>query len=190
MSSPTTTTCSSYSAMAPNATGTGAPTSSPRRFPARQPTQAAAVAAVGGWSHTAMLLDTQGDITERAKLFKLRPSTASGTDGSLHLMPLASWPCHRRIVIPSWVAVTILADAVRPIISAGGHLRVCRNWRPDGSAFGACCCAGKLRSPAHAPQARPHPARLQRLQGVRQSYAKDAPQVADPSCPGGWHHRW
>ncbi len=87
---------------------------------------------------------------------------ASGTDGTSHAtraagLPITdgSSPCssccddpsvasdprsrHERIVTRARSARTIPAPR---------HLQACSNCRQHGSAFGACCCAGKLRSPA------------------------------------------
>jgi hypothetical protein len=84
--------------------------------------------------------------------------------------------------------VTIRAGASARSFPVGRRLRACGNWRASGSAFGACCCAGKLRSPAPltASPASPGPAPGTSTgpPNPRQRPAKAPPQVAYRSCAG------
>jgi hypothetical protein len=54
-------------------------------------------------------------------------------------------------------------------IPARRHLHASSNCRPSGSAFGACCCAGKLRSPAPLTRRATSPGPARVLRGVRQT---------------------
>jgi hypothetical protein len=74
--------------------------------------------------------------------------------------------------------VTIHAAQFARQFPLDGTSRPAGNWRPHGSAFGACCCAGKLRSPAPPTASSPHPAPTNR--------AEMGPQNLRQRCaPGG-----
>jgi len=59
------------------------------------------------------------------------------------------------------------------------------NCRCDGSAFGACCCAGKLRSPAPLTASPASPGPTQGARRVRQNPAKGPPKPRQTSASGG-----
>src|SRR6266496_4586271 len=116
---------------------------------------------------------------------------ASGTDGTSHAtratgLPITdgSSPCssccddpsvasdprsrHERIVTRARSARTIPAPR---------HLQACSNCRQHGSAFGACCCAGKLRSPAPPTVRTTSPALTRAPRRVRQTLRRTLRQT-------------
>jgi len=84
-----------------------------------------------------------------------------------------------------YLAVVTIRPASQAI-SVCGHLPAGWNCRPFGSAFGACCCAGKLRSPAPLTASRPHPAHLKGLDGYVNPYGNGYvnPYVNPPARDG------